>query len=1303
MSDFTIDIQLTELGFPDILQPREITCVKETPSPSASNNISPGSLANLQIPSSSPPPAALTPTAVDPELVGVEQLVSVASRTPSTVQQVASQTGPHITVTPSPSGPPETLTILCPPPPSTHKPVVVAHTSRPVSPILLPKSIVSGQSNSLHQTPKITKTVLISVSRVGAGTVLTTVPAPSTSPVEHSRTIKNDSKLPLAEQTAMFQTTPKPVNTGKPGRVVAEEEEPGENIGEGIGGKDVFDDGKVQGLKEKEAEVAKSLEEDSEETDDSEVSENEDDDEEEEEEDELDPEAEPGGSGEHRCSVCDLVLSSNFQLQEHMNLHTGARPYCCAECGKRFCQLANYRSHLRTHAQPQTSVPPVQLRCRVCLKGFDSEQGLKDHLAKSHFEKEFYECDACKRIFTCLTKCEEHLEEHKRELADHVCLQCCRRFRLRRSLRRHKERGCVRSYRCTDCPMNFSRKNALLKHSFSHLGLLPYTCIQCRAHFRLARLYRKHECEPERLHCVACLGVFQSHNDFQRHKRETGCWGQQGTKGDEIRCMECGQAFSTADELKNHAGAHQRVMTCSECGKGFRSALMLMSHMGGHAGSRPCLCKNCGLGFPHQQGYESHLKDCGRKHTPVMAPKKPRKDAPAAPSKPLAQLAPSYLPVSAPVKKPARQASAPLSTPVRMPGSAPARVTMGVSASTPVRMPGSAPARVTMGVSASTPVRMPGSAPARVTMGVSASTPVRMPGSAPAGVTMGIPNTTAVRVVSPDQPTKGLWKLSLDKQPPPGVSLVMFVPANTPLASGLSGPSSTPQLPALSGTQSQWKVFNPAPNPGAPPPVLCQSSFTSEPGLSLIAEANRRYSSDAPLDLALKTTYYVQEPANLLPLDLSNKSTCSTPPANLVVKTEPRDPGFAEETEEEVFTSLTGDKKGIVFQSKREPGEDSKMEAMAQKGGNREGRGDEDRQNDSRDDGTAQSQMKKAPKPGVPSTLRLLTAKQTEPLKNTAKVDQVNQLKIESVSSLHSKMLRGLVHIKQEPLSLEPDSGTQSSDFCSYSPLTALKRKMEPDVGLDLRWDGGTPGCVLDLRLNGGNPASCDVVEKAEERNMEGDRVEEELDGGEKDGATEERNMEGDCVEEELDGSEKDGATEERNMEGDCVEEELDGSEKDGATEERNMEGDRVEEELDGGEKDGATEERNMEGDRVEEELDGSEKDGATEERKADMDGSEERKEQKDGSEERKVDKAGSEERKADKDGSKEKDGTEERKGEEDGMEETDAPVDEPTAHNPETQLPSSPIPSPPSSPPCKRRRSLRTREKPRALRDCLL
>lgn len=44
---------------------------------------------------------------------------------------------------------------------------------------------------------------------------------------------------------------------------------------------------------------------------------------------------------------------------------------------------------------------------------------------------------------------------------------------------------------------------------------------------------------------------------------------------------------------------------------GFRSSIMLMSHMVGHAAKRPCLCKECGLGFCHQQAYDSHLKTCG--------------------------------------------------------------------------------------------------------------------------------------------------------------------------------------------------------------------------------------------------------------------------------------------------------------------------------------------------------------------------------------------------------------------------------------------------------------------------------------------------------------------------------------------------------------------------------------------------------------------------------------------------------------------------------------------------------------------
>uniref|UniRef100_A0A3Q2SWP3 Zinc finger protein 668-like n=1 Tax=Fundulus heteroclitus TaxID=8078 RepID=A0A3Q2SWP3_FUNHE len=302
-----------------------------------------------------------------------------------------------------------------------------------------------------------------------------------------------------------------------------------------------------------------------------------------------------------------------------MNLHTGARPYCCAECGKRFCQIYNYRLHLRTHAKAKAECH----WCRICLTGFSSQEELKGHLSRTHFEEQFYECDLCKRVFASLKECESHVQLHKC-MVNIVCETCGRSFRTAKSLARHRKKRCLRSFKCTDCGETFAKKNALLKHSFSHLGLLPYTCIRCRCHFRLAKLYRQHKCEPERIHCVACLREFPSQEDFQRHKKDTGCWGNQepNQKTDEIRCLECGQRFDTSDELKKHAGAHQRVLKCAECGKGFRSALLLMSHMGGHAGQSPCFCQSCGLGFPHQQNYDIHLKTCGQTLPPAGVPKK---------------------------------------------------------------------------------------------------------------------------------------------------------------------------------------------------------------------------------------------------------------------------------------------------------------------------------------------------------------------------------------------------------------------------------------------------------------------------------------------------------------------------------------------------------------------------------------------------------------------------------------------------------------------------------------------------------
>ncbi|CAL9705980.1 unnamed protein product [Knipowitschia caucasica] len=368
-----------------------------------------------------------------------------------------------------------------------------------------------------------------------------------------------------------------------------------------------------QPVVKKPAQVKKSLakkaaaEEIEEHSSDSDVSYIEEDLEDEDDDDDEEEELEVVEAGNFQCNVCNLTFPSMFKLQDHMNLHSGERPYSCAECGKRFYQIRSYRDHLRAHARHRAK----QHKCRICLKSYTAEADLKYHLTMNHFEEKFYECDRCKRVFTNLETCQHHIEFTCMRKVK--CEKCNRYFPKEKLLRRHLEsKRCYSNLKCADCPKVFTRKNALLKHSFSHLGLLPYTCIRCRCHFRLAKLYLRHQCTPQRIHCGACLREFLNDQDFQQHKKDTGCWGDRDKKGDEIRCLECGQRFETKEDLKKHAGAHQRVLKCAECGKGFRSALLLMSHMGGHAGQSPCLCQSCGLGFPHQQSYDSHLKMCGQ-------------------------------------------------------------------------------------------------------------------------------------------------------------------------------------------------------------------------------------------------------------------------------------------------------------------------------------------------------------------------------------------------------------------------------------------------------------------------------------------------------------------------------------------------------------------------------------------------------------------------------------------------------------------------------------------------------------------
>merc|ERR1719464_1027782 len=50
-----------------------------------------------------------------------------------------------------------------------------------------------------------------------------------------------------------------------------------------------------------------------------------------------------------KCDICGKGFISNGKLQNHVNIHTGAKPYKCKFCTAAFGDSANHRAHERAH------------------------------------------------------------------------------------------------------------------------------------------------------------------------------------------------------------------------------------------------------------------------------------------------------------------------------------------------------------------------------------------------------------------------------------------------------------------------------------------------------------------------------------------------------------------------------------------------------------------------------------------------------------------------------------------------------------------------------------------------------------------------------------------------------------------------------------------------------------------------------------------------------------------------------------------------------------------------------------------
>lgn len=216
------------------------------------------------------------------------------------------------------------------------------------------------------------------------------------------------------------------------------------------------------------------------------------------------------------CAFCDYIGRDRITLESHMRYehNTGTR-HQCEECGKCFRNRFNLNAHLIIHAGTRP------FKCEFCDAGFSHPNSLKSHRFL-HTGNRPHKCSQCDKGFVSTSALRTHMREHTGEMP-YVCHFCSKRFATQSSFKRHTliHMG-QRNYVCSQCDKSFVHKHSLNKHMICHTNERNFACDVCEKKFS----YKKNLTQHKKLHldikpyvCKVCKKGFKQYAGLYSHKK----------------------------------------------------------------------------------------------------------------------------------------------------------------------------------------------------------------------------------------------------------------------------------------------------------------------------------------------------------------------------------------------------------------------------------------------------------------------------------------------------------------------------------------------------------------------------------------------------------------------------------------------------------------------------------------------------------------------------------------------------------------------------------------------------------------
>ncbi|XP_013144338.1 PREDICTED: zinc finger protein 485 [Papilio polytes] len=217
-----------------------------------------------------------------------------------------------------------------------------------------------------------------------------------------------------------------------------------------------------------------------------------------------------GRSRTFHCKQCPYKTKRNKDIQSHVVIHSGERPYKCDICSKTFTQLTTVQNHKEiVHKKYK-----VEITCQICGKCVRGRSQVYRHIRghdkvhcpicnislsrlsqKQHMQRhgsKTYTCEVCALAFYTSAELSNHRRNHNKDKPALKCNLCEFRSNRADSMKRHKNRHTDDNVPCITCGMFFSNKQKLVLHERIHYEEKKYFCPYCNHGFHSSRSVRKH-------------------------------------------------------------------------------------------------------------------------------------------------------------------------------------------------------------------------------------------------------------------------------------------------------------------------------------------------------------------------------------------------------------------------------------------------------------------------------------------------------------------------------------------------------------------------------------------------------------------------------------------------------------------------------------------------------------------------------------------------------------------------------------------------------------------------------------------